>query len=93
MCVGMCVSVFRCCSWDEEGAGSQLGLAGELRLQVLGQLIQELEGVQVVGSCHAANIREKISDLKASDSHKSEFRLVIEKLSLRLKSEDKQQLH
>lgn len=34
---------------------SQLGLACQLDLQVLCQLVQELKGIQVVGTCHTAN--------------------------------------
>lgn len=47
----LCVSVCKCCSWELE---SQFGLVGQLDLQVLCQLVQELEGVQVVTACHAA---------------------------------------
>lgn len=51
----MCVYVrvyFECISRD---VGSQFWLVAELQFQILGQFVQELEGVQVVVTSHAVD--------------------------------------
>lgn len=53
VCVRVYVRVyFECISRD---VGSQFWLVAELQFQILGQFVQELEGVQVVVTSHAVD--------------------------------------